>query len=250
MSSRDPHVSVPSDGYIRYSLSCLAILLLFSVALSAPLASPAQDASSDPALKKVLDLMNTFGRNFRSFTAKITQKKYVAVLKEFDREEKGTFYYERAPNGQARIRRDIKEPTQSVAVIDDGIVIAYEPKLKQARRIDLGKNKDKAEFLAIGIGQSPTSLEKTFNIKLLGNEVVEGRKTYMLELRPKSATASALFASIILWIDAERGLPIQQKFMEPNADYNLVTFSDIKVNTKIPPGTFKLKLPSGVQIIQ
>ncbi|MBI1745585.1 MAG: outer membrane lipoprotein carrier protein LolA [Acidobacteria bacterium] len=236
---------------LRFSATIILMAFVaFSVCYDLAAARVTETNPEELDLKQVLALMNKFGRSFRSFTAKISQKKYIAVLKEFDQEEKGAFFYERGRYNQARLRKEIVSPTPSIAVIDEGIVTAYEPRVKQARRIDLGKDKDKAEFLAIGIGQSPAKLEETFHMKLSGTEWLQGRKTHVLELRPKSAKISALFSVITLWIDADRGMSIQQKLAEPNSDYTLVTFSDLKVNTKIPNGTFALKLPKDVQLIQ
>lgn len=247
MPSFNRYLSFSPTSWVRHLAPMLLAVFVLGLGL---IAHPLRAASDDADLKQVLALMNKFGQTFRSFTAQLAQKKYISVLKEFDQEEKGVFYYERGRNNLARLRKEISQPTPSIATIDNGVLIAYEPKVKQARRIDLGKDKDKAEFLAIGIGQSPARLEETFNLKLLGVETLQGQKTYQLELRPKSAKASAFFSSIVLWVDSVRGMPIQQKFMEPNGDYTLVTFSHIKINVKIPPGTFQLKLPKGVQFIQ
>jgi len=229
----------------------LFLLGLIAAGLAlAPTAARPDTKPSDLGLPQVLTLMDKFGQSLRTLSARIAQKKYVAVLREFDPEERGLFYYDRRAGGPARLRKEIAEPAPNIITIDKGIVIAYEPRIKQARRIDLGKNKDKAEFLAIGIGQDPKKLEETFHMKVLGMETLEGQKTYLLELRPKSTKVGAFFSAIVLWLDAARGIPVQQKFIEPNGDYILVRFTEVKINPKLAPGLFELKLPKDVQMLQ
>lgn len=220
---------------------------LFFMGVCAGLAA---NKENTPELKRVLDKMNQVGKTFQSLTANISQRKYVAVLKEYETEERGTFYYARAKDGSARLRREITEPTQSIAVIDAGVATVYEPKLKQAHQINLGKHKDKVEFLAIGVGQSPSRLEENFNLNLLGQETVDGKKTHTLELSPKSAKTSAIFSKIVLWIDDAQGIPLQQKFIEPSGDFMMVKFSNVKLNAKIPESVFKVKLPKDIEVIK
>ncbi len=73
--------------------------------------------------------------------------------------------------------------------------------------------------------------------------------TAKLELIPKSERIRNIFAKIWLWIDPTRGISVQQQFIEPSGDYRLAKYSDIKLNQKIPDGTFKLKPPGDTQFI-
>ena len=124
----------------------------------------------------------------------------------------------------------------------------YQPVIKQAQIYNLGKNKDKAEYLALGLGQAPAKLQETFDIAIQGTESVAGSPCSVLVLKPKNPSAAALFSSITLWIKTATGVPIQQKLQEPSGDYTLVNFSNEKLNITIPASTFEQKLPSGVDI--
>jgi outer membrane lipoprotein-sorting protein len=225
------------------------VITVFLLGMLIAVSSSGPAAENRGELDRILAKMNEFGRGFRSLSANITQQRYIAVLKESQPEEKGTFQYKRAKDGSARLRKEIVQPAPNIAVVDGNYITTYEPRVKQARRIGMGKYKDKTEFLAIGIGQSPAKLEENFDLKAAGSEVIDGRKTYILELTPKSTKTSAFFTKIILWIDAERGNPVQQKFIEPNSDFTLVKFSNIKVNANIPDSVFKIKLPKDVEVI-
>jgi outer membrane lipoprotein-sorting protein len=228
------------------------VLLLHAITsfmfMAVTLCGFAQQARQDPELQKTLNQMDSVGKSFRTFTARISQKKYTAVLKEFDTPEAGELYVARSQDGSTLLRRDIATPGKSTLTIKEGTAIYYQPEIKTAQIYDLGKNKDKAEYMAAGIGQSPTNLQREFEITYQGTESVNGTTCSVLLLRPKSQKVAALFASITLWISKSTGLPVQDKFQEPSGDYLLLTFSDEKLNPKIPRSTFDQKLPSGVAI--
>ncbi|MBI3939619.1 MAG: outer membrane lipoprotein carrier protein LolA [Acidobacteria bacterium] len=198
--------------------------------------------------EEILARMEAAGRRVTNFTAAISQKKWTAVLKEFDRGETGTLWYLRGKEGQASLRREIVNPNDNVLVVSNGEAVFYEPRLKQARKYQLGKNKDKAEFLVLGFGSSTASLSATYHIRLLGQETLDGQRTHLLELHPKSEKAAAYFSQILLWVAEEIWLPVQQKLVEPNGDYLLIKFSSLKLNPGIDKGKFKLTLPKDVQV--
>jgi len=215
-----------------------------------PLLAPLFFVKSPAAatLEEVLRLMESVGKTFRSFEAGFSQKKYTAVLDEFDMPETGEFLYSRARDGSALLRQEITKPGTRILTIKGGVATVYQPRIKQAQVLSLGKNKDKAEYLVLGLGQSPAKLRETFQMEYLGAEKVGSVPCHVLALKPKAAAAAAYFTSITLWIDSSRGLPIQQRLQEPNGDYLLVNFSGIQVNLKIPDSKFEQKLPADVQI--
>jgi len=219
-----------------------AFLIVGSVLILQIQQVPAQ-TKKDPALDGLLRQMEATGKAFRTFSANISQKKYTAVLREFDAPESGVFLYARAKDGSALLRQEIAKPAPRVLTIKGGVATVYQPVLKQAQVLSLGKNKDKAEFLALGLGQSPGKLRETFDLNYQGSEKINGTVCSVLQLKPKSSAAAAFFSSITLWIKTSSGIPIQQKLQEPNGDYLLVNFTDEKLNTKISDSKFEQKLP-------
>ncbi len=225
-----------------------ALAPLWFVLLGLPfLAAPAH-SQDDAALNQVLRQMSLVGKTFRSFIAHFSQKKYTAVLKEFDTPQEGELYYQRAKDGRALLCQEVTKPGQSVLTIKGGVALFYQPRLKQAQMYSLGKNKDKAEYLVLGLGQSPARLRETFDIKYLGTDTVGGMPCSVLVLSPKNPSAAAYFSSITLWIAKSTGVPVQQKLQEPGGDYLLVAFSNEKMNAGIPASKFEQNMPSGVEV--
>ena len=81
-----------------------------------------------------------------------------------------------------------------------------------------------------------------------GEEVIDGKKTTVLDLKPKTALAG--IKSFRLWMDREKGVSVQLKATETSGDYFVFKYSNIKLNTNIPDSVFDLKLPKDVHVLK
>jgi len=224
---------------ILNAIACLAWAILFPVSISA----------QTETLDRILSRIDRVGANLKSMEARIIQKKWTDILEEYDTGEKGRFTFLRV-DGKVHLRKDIDEPTVNHLVISDGTVTFYQPKIKQAQEYKLGKHGDKAEFLLLGFGSNKDALREAYRIDLVGEENINGRNTFHIELKPKSDQVSAFFTSIHLWIDAEMWVPIQQQLVEPTHDHLLIRFEEIKLNPKMKKSHFNLKIPKEVKVIR
>jgi outer membrane lipoprotein-sorting protein len=222
----------------------IGLLSLLVFAASGLRAQGSKDAEPERTLKQ----MESVRKNFHSFTARFSQKKYTAILKEFDTPDVGEFCFARDKDGSALVRQEATSPGRKILTVKGDVMTFYQPDIRQAQIANLGKYKNLAEFLALGIGQSPAQLEETFNISYQGSESLNGSPCSILVLKPKKANFAARFASITLWFKKSNGLPIQNKLEEPSGDYVLLDFFDEKLNVKIPNSKFEQELPSGVDI--
>src|SRR4030095_2542777 len=196
-------------------------------------------AQTDPALQKALSQMDSAAATFHSVQANFVWEQYWKVVNDKD-SQKGTVYYRRSGK-EIQMMADITDPPKSV-LFANGKVQVYEPKMKRVTSYAAGKNREAVEsFLVLGFGGSGQDMLKSFDVKSLGTENVEGVNASKLELTPKSERVRNIFARIWLWIDPARGISVQQQFFEPSGDYRLAKYSDIQVNQKIPDSAFKLK---------
>jgi outer membrane lipoprotein-sorting protein len=234
-----------SDGNLM-TPSKLVVRLFLAVILATMSARPQTKDASE--LNNALRRMETVGKTFRSFQAQFSQKKFIAVLNEFDAAvDTGEFYYSLAPDGSALIREEFRKPSR-ILTIKGGTGTLYEKSLNEAKILNLGKNKDKAEYLALGIGQSPAKLQQNFDIQYQGTENINGAPCWMLLFKPKAS--AAMFSAITLWVKKSSGVPVQDKLLESaTGDYTLITFSNEQLNKAIPASQFEQKLPPGVQKI-
>lgn len=232
-------------AWMRFAAACVVAILM--PAHESAFVLRAQNGDSQE-LQRTRQKMEEVGRSFRTFTAKMSQRKYTAILEEFDDPQTGSFYYARAKDGSALIRQEVSSPRRQILTVKGGAATVYHPTLKEAQVKNLGKDKDKAEYLALGIGQSPSELDRNFEISYKGDETIGAARCSILQFKPKSRRVAAMYASITMWVKKSSGVPIRYKFLEPNSDYVLVDFSDEKLNSKVPDAIFEQKLPKDVAI--
>ena len=238
------------------------IALVWSVLGFGPPPPPksAQPKPADPVtLESVLKKMDETAASFRTTQADFEWDNYERVIDEVDNFETGVVYYRR--NGKdVEMKADVKMTGSSLkqlqaqpkyVLFKEGKIQVYDPKADQVTVWDLGKNaQDFESYLVLGFGGSGQDLVKAFNLTFGGTETINGVATAKLQLVPKSDRIRNNFKQILLWVDLEKGISVQQKFINPQGDYRLTKYSSVQVNEKkIPDDVFKLKTTSKTQTV-
>jgi outer membrane lipoprotein-sorting protein len=223
-----------------------AALALMIVSLLMTLAGWPQGNSAAP--EPVLAEMDAAAKNFRSAEASFVWNQYQKVIDETETQS-GKIYFRRQ-NGEIQMAADISEPDKKYILYSGGKVQVYQPKIDQVTEYNPGKNRSDLEsFLVLGFGGSGHDLLKSYEVKSLGTETVNGTEAAKLELIPKSPRLRNNIARILLWIDPARGVSVQQQFFEPSGDYRLAKYSDIQVNQKLSDNAFKLKTTAKTRVV-
>jgi outer membrane lipoprotein-sorting protein len=200
----------------------------------------AQVAGESHEMERVLAHMDIAARNFRTTEASVVWDQYQKVIDETET-QKGKVYFRRE-GGEIQMAADFVEPDKKYVIYSGGKVQVYQPKIDQVNEYNPGKNRSDVEsFLVLGFGGGGHDLKKSYDVKFLAAETVDGIATGKLELIPKSDRLRNNIARIWLWIDPERGIAVQQQLFEPGGDYRLAKYSEIKINQKLPADVFKLK---------
>ena len=201
-------------------------------------ASGSSQASS--GLEAVLSQMDAAAAQFRTAEADFVWDQYQKVINETDT-QKGKIYFRRTGKGDTQMSLNVTSPEQKNVLFADGKLRMYQPKIDQVNEYDVGKNRDEVEtFLVLGFGGRGHDLQQQFDVKYDGTEPVNGVQTSKLELTPKAAKVRNMFDRIIIWEDAQKGISLKQQAFEPSGDYRIATYSNIKVNSKVPDNAFKL----------
>ncbi len=201
-----------------------------------------------PEARKVLARMDQAGQKITDLSADIKQTKVTLVVNDTSTES-GKLYLKRTKNYN-RTKLEYDKPELKNLLIDKGKVQIYEPKINRLQEIDLGKNRAQAEFLLTGVGKSSSEITKSYDVRFVKEESLNGTKTSVLELKPKSSNVSAMFSSILLWVDPVFGLPIQTQLTEASGDYLTFVLENIKINPKLPDKIFKLDVPGNAERIK
>jgi outer membrane lipoprotein-sorting protein len=214
-------------------------LLVFFVLVCAGLESVAQ-ANRSADLQTVLNLMDRTAATLRTVETDFAWDDFERVVNNHDY-QKGVMYFSRSGK-DVEMSAEIKQPSPKFVLFKGGTVRVYEPRIDQVTIYSVGKNKaDFEAFLVLGFGGSGRDLTKNFDVRYAGSEQVAGVAAYKLELGPKTTSARNTFPLITLWIDAQRGIAVQQRFDQGGGNYRLAQYSNIRLNQKLPDGVFTLK---------
>jgi outer membrane lipoprotein-sorting protein len=210
---------------------------------------PAQTQSPEE-LQHILSRLDQTAAEFRTAQASFIWDQYQRVVDEHDK-QKGTIYFHRVGN-EVQMAADITDPQPPKYVLyTDSKVQVYSTKVDEVDTYNTAKDRATIEsFLILGFGGSGKDMLKSFDVKYMGNDKIDGTDTAKLELVPKSDKARNTFDHIWLWIDPSLGVSVQQQFFEPQSgDYRLAKYSNIRLNQKIPESVFKLKTTPKTKVV-
>jgi outer membrane lipoprotein-sorting protein len=231
-----------SNGAIRHARAAS-----FMSAPQAP-KSPAAQAQGGADLKSVLEQMDRAAKNFKSAQADFVWDQYQKVVDDHDI-QKGQIYFRKSKAGtDAAVRVVSPEPKQ--VVFKDGKLSLYQPKIDLVTEYKANASRTDVEsFMSLGFGASGTDVARNFELKLDSWETVDGVRTAKLELTPKQEKLKSSLSRVLLWLDPERNISVKQQFFEPNGDYRLTHYTNIKVNGKVPDDVFRLKTTSSTKVV-
>jgi outer membrane lipoprotein-sorting protein len=221
---------------------------LIALAILAAVFLPSAYAQKNSELEKVLDSMDRAAAGFKTTEAAFVWDQYQKVVDETDT-QKGRVYFRRSGK-EVEMAADITEPDAKYVLYTDSKVQVYQPRIEQVTVWNAAKNKgDLESYLVLGFGGRGHDLAQSFEVKYLGSEDLNGIRTAKLDLVPKSEKVRNNFSHITLWIDPERGISVQQQLFDPDGNYRLAKYSDIKINQKIADNVFKLKTSSKTKFV-
>jgi outer membrane lipoprotein-sorting protein len=200
----------------------------------------AEQNAAPASTENVLAMMDKSASDFKSLTADLDNTKYTDVVKDSSTE-----------TGHILVRKDqkmrieiVKPDPRTILRTGDSLFV-YTPKIKRVEEYDLGKNRAMVDqYVLLGFGTKSQNMLKSYDVKLTGEEQLDGKKTFVLELTPKSDDVRRQITKIRMWIDASSWLPIQQKFFETGGgDYIQFHYSNVMKNLKISDSRFKQDWP-------
>jgi len=205
-------------------------------------------AEAEP-LADVLAHMDRAAAEFHSLSAGMKRVQFTAVLSESS-EMDGTVRLRRTKAGTQGIV-DFQQPEKRTVFINGKQVQIYYPKANTVEIYDTSKyTSNMDQILLLGFGTSAAELKKSYDIKDGGVQKIGGVDTTRIELSPLSDEMKKLITRIELWIPEGGSNPVRARFSEPSKNYELVDYTDIKVNPALPDSAFAWNLPANVKKIR
>ncbi|MGA8597866.1 MAG: hypothetical protein WB676_24380 [Bryobacteraceae bacterium] len=196
-------------------------------------------------LSQILARMDQASVVFHSMTADLTMVTYTAILDD-KTSENGNIEMEKGKNVTEAVVAFTGSNARTIGFFNKQIQL-YTPKLNLIQIYKLAKSgKFLEQFLLLGFGASGKDLAKGYNIQLGGTEQVNGQAASKLVLTPKDLGVKEQLSQAEIWMPANSGYPIQQKFYNSSGNYHLVTYTNFQLNPQLGP--LKLNAPPGTKV--
>lgn len=210
--------------------------------LSPAFARPAAQTASRWTLGAALKQMDATAQSFRSLSADLERTKVTVVVNDKSTESGRIFV-----RHDEKMRIEMTKPDPRTILRSGNTLSIYNPKINQVDEYDLKKYKTMVDqYLLLGFGTPGSSLKRSYEVNLQGEETLDNHKVLVLQLVPKSEEARNQISKIIMWIDPANWLTVQQKFFESGGDYFIIHYTNIVRNPKLSDGEFKPRWPRGV----
>jgi outer membrane lipoprotein-sorting protein len=197
------------------------------------------------SLETILAHMDEAAAAFKAAAAEIQLTTFTKVIGD-KTVENGTFKMQRTKDKSTRVIIDFSNEKDARVIYFAGkIVRMYLTKTKLYQDFDVGHSDALNEFLLLGFGSSGKELTESYQIATNGTESIAGQETTKLLLVPKSAKAREKLSKVAVWIPVGGANPVQQQFFYPSGNYQVVLYSNLKLNPaikvefKLPPGAKK-----------
>lgn len=197
-------------------------------------------------LTQVLAQIERTHAKLSTFKAGITHERSIPLL-DVTETMSGKLLFKKPRN----LRIEFEKPERQINLIVGQQVSVYTPRKKLVELYRL--NTDGAgQVRAIGIGfmDSVAEASKDFVIQLEAEEVLDGKKTAKLSLKPRPGKESGPYDMIHIWFDVARWVPVQLRLSESRDEVvTLLKLTHIEFPRSLPDSHFKLDLPRDVDVV-
>jgi hypothetical protein len=193
------------------------------------------------SLDAVFARIDQAAKTFKGLSADITNTEYTALVDD-KKIQTGTLRLSQAKDG-TRVLLSYKGG--SVLSFAGHKGRAYNPTTNVVDEKDIASNVVD-QYLQLGFGATGAQLRATYDVAYVGTEQIGGQQTSHITLAPKLPETRKDMKQAELWI-GENGLAAQQKIVRPDGDYELMTYSNVKLGA-IPEKDLELKLRSDTKI--
>jgi len=233
----------------KFVAACSLALTCFAAGLASPSPILHKKRSALP-LNQILSQMNARAKSLKTVSADLAYTKVTVVVNDKSTES-GKLFFQRGKNVAILIDFQKPEPKSVLLLLKQKKAEIYLPKSNQIQDFELEKHSGLVEqFLLLGFGTEVGDLQKSYSIKLMGEEVLDGDTTAVLELTPRKSEVASQLSKVQLWVSEESWIPAQQEFFESGGDYLIARYTDVKVNRELPSSTFRINAPKDVKHVK
>jgi outer membrane lipoprotein-sorting protein len=198
-------------------------------------------AHAADSLDAVLARVDQAAKTFKGMSADIVNTEYTSITDSKD-VHPGTIKLLPAKDG-----------THVLLTRQDGLLLSFDGHTGRSYNLKTNTVDEKNispstidQYLLLGFGATGAQLRASYDVAYSGAEQIGGQQTSHITLVPKSPDMRRDMKQAELWI-GENGLVVQQKIVRPDGDYQLFTYSHMKLGA-MPEKDTEIKLRPGAVI--
>jgi outer membrane lipoprotein-sorting protein len=204
-------------------------------------------AAHGAGLDDAFAAMDKIAQQFKAVATDIHRDVYTAVIDDHEK-DMGTMKAKRVKSQDTMMLIELTNPVQKFIAVNGGEASVYTPKTKTVQVYDVKRGLVE-QFLLLGFGAPSSDIKEHYDLTFVGAEKVGADMTWRLQLVPKSPDVLKNLKKAELWIGQTSGLPVQEKlFTSSSGDYELITYSNVKLNPSLSDKDLKLNPPKGVTV--
>lgn len=221
-------------------LTLLTAALVAGGSIPPLLSAQASNAAQRPSAEAIMTRAARAWQQLSSFQADFRMRLDDPLIDE--PESRGRFYQQ----GTNRWALRFTDPPNTAILFDGSAVWVYMPE-EAPRQVNKYPPPGGAVYEYNRIGWLLDRPLEKYRATWLREELVEGQKTDVLLLEPLELGMP--FRRATIWIDRETVLPRKVE-LDEKLRIRTITFSRLRTNGTVPPGTFVFRVPEGVRVIE
>lgn len=150
-------------------------------------------------------------------------------------------------SGPAKLSMRFTEPNGEAIVIDGEHVWVYTPSTVPDQVIRLPVPSGGPVYGYNILAWLLDRPSERYHANFLRQDRMNNRTVDVVELVP--AVPDMPFERAVLWLDREDALPRRLEITEPGGALRMLTLSRMRVNQRVPDGTFEFQVPPGVRVV-
>ena len=175
-------------------------------------------------------------------------------------ESHGDFAYECLKQGDKWLyRAESKEKSRSVAEgedvkeeiirlkVSDGDFVWTLTDIDGEKSIIKARAADQSDMVLMDQAYFET-LHQIYDLKLLSDETVSGKATWVIQATPRTAVDKGQAATVLMYFDQETGLNLKTVGKDAAGKVIMTNVKEVKVNIPVPAERFVFKAPEGVEV--
>ena len=152
-------------------------------------------------------------------------------------------------NSPGQLRWDIHEPEAVTYVLSHGRYTGFFPEDGYAETRDVGRWQARISR-GLALGRPLDELGRFYRVTAPNPTADERERGEMrLSLAPRARRARRRVEAVELWFGLEDRLPRRILIVGGGGERREIHLADVRRNADVPPGTFDLELPEGVEVV-